>query len=85
MASHKQTSEVAINNLMAPRLCKLNLKNPPKMMIHNPNAPCMDYLPTFLDEKWPNSKGKCGVNIPYMEHLGKFFLFFLLLKFAYKS
>ena len=28
LASHKQTSEVAINNLMAPKLCKLNLIDP---------------------------------------------------------
>lgn len=45
----------------------------------------MDSLPTFLDEKWPNSKGgKCRVNIPYMEHFGEV-VFFLALKICIKS
>ena len=25
----------------------------------NPDAPCMDYLPTMKGEKWPHSRGKC--------------------------
>ena len=34
----------------------------------NPDAPCMEYLPTKLDHYW----GKCNyIDIPYMEHLGK--------------
>ena len=32
---------------------------------HNPDAPCMEYLPTFT----PNM-AQMQVNIPYMEHLG---------------